>query len=74
MVMKVYSHIWDEDRQVNAVKIELALHSDYATPDLRGIKAPEEKSSVDLTTPVEQLKNSPELAQTLIKIIKNQKQ
>ena len=36
MVTKVYAHILDEDRKVNAQKFESAF---YANPDLRGVQA-----------------------------------
>ncbi|MFR0799410.1 MAG: hypothetical protein ACLSHJ_12235 [Oscillospiraceae bacterium] len=39
MVTKVYAHILDEDRKVNAQKFESAF---YANPDLRGVQAPAE--------------------------------
>ena len=46
MVTKVYAHILDEDRKVNAQKPERAF---YANPDLRGVQAPAEpRSAVDV--------------------------
>ncbi len=35
MIMRVYAHILDEDRKVNAVKMEQAFYSSHANPDLR---------------------------------------
>lgn len=70
MITKVYAHILDEDRKINAQKFEAAF---YSNPDLRNVKAPEEKPQVDLVTLIEQLKSSPELAQTLATLIQNQK-
>ena len=69
MITKVYAHILDEDRKINAQKFEAAF---YANPDLRNVKPPEEKPQVDLGMLIEQLKSSPELAQTLAAIIQNQ--
>ncbi len=68
MITRVYAHILDEDRKVNAQKFEQAF---YANPDLRNVKPPEEKPQVDLAALIEQLQKSPELAQTLANLIKN---
>ena len=37
MITKVYAHILDEDRKINAQKFESAF---YANPDLRNVKPP----------------------------------
>jgi len=69
MITKIYAHILDEDRKVNAQKFESAF---YSNPDLRGVRAPEEPQqaqAVDLTTLIEQLQKSPELANTLAALI-----
>mgnify|MGYP002589892054 CR=1 FL=1 len=67
MITRVYAHILDEDRKVNAQKFESAF---YANPDLRDVKPPEEqKPAIDLAALIEQLKQSPELAQTLAGLI-----
>ena len=67
MVTKVYAHILDEDRKVNAQKFESAF---YANPDLRDVKPPaEQKTAIDLGVLIEQLKQSPELAQALAGLI-----
>ena len=67
MVTKVYAHILDEDRKVNAQKFESAF---YANPDLRDVKPPaEQKTAIDLGVLIEQLKQSPELAQALSGLI-----
>ena len=67
MVTKVYAHILDEDRKVNAQKFEFAF---YANPDLRDVKPPaEQKTAIDLGVLIEQLKQSPELAQALAGLI-----
>ena len=39
MITKVYAHILDEDRKINAQKFESAF---YANPDLRNVKPPQE--------------------------------
>ncbi|MGX7418579.1 hypothetical protein ACWOFR_07205 [Carnobacterium gallinarum] len=69
MITKVYAHILDEDRKVNAQKFENAF---YATNvDLRNVRPPEEKqeANLDIESLIEQLKKSPELAKTLQQLI-----
>ena len=71
MVTKVYAHILDEDRKVNAQKFESAF---YANPDLRSVRPPEEPkesapATLDLEALVEQLRKSPELANTLAALL-----
>ena len=67
MITKVYAHILDEDRKVNAQKFEAAF---YANPDLRDIKAPkEEPNGLDVKALIDQLQKSPELASALAQII-----
>lgn len=69
MITKVYAHILDEDRKINAQKFENAFYS--INTDLRNVKPPQESqpANVDLNTLIEQLRNSPELANTLASII-----
>jgi len=70
MITRVYAHILDEDRKINAQKFEAAF---YSNPDLRNVKPPEEApATVDLSNLIEQLKNSPELANALAALISNQ--
>ncbi len=67
MVTRVYAHILDEDRKINAQKFESAF---YANPDLREVKPPvEQKPAIELGALIEQLKQSPELAQALAGLI-----
>lgn len=69
MITKVYAHILDEDRKINAQKFESAF---YAKPDLRNVKPPQEETQpvqIDLSALIEQLQKSPELANTLASII-----
>lgn len=69
MITKVYAHILDEDRKINAQKFESAF---YANPDLRSVKPPQESTQtpqIDLAALIEQLQKSPELANTLASII-----
>ena len=69
MITKVYAHILDEDRKINAQKFESAF---YANPDLRKVKPPQEEAQptqFDLSVLIEQLQKSPELANTLASII-----
>ncbi len=69
MITKVYAHILDEDRKINAQKFECAF---YANPDLRGVTPPKEEPvapQLDLAALIEQLQKSPELATTLAALI-----
>ena len=71
MITSVYAHILDEDRKINAQKFESAF---YANPDLRSVRPPEEKkepapAALDLEALVEQLRKSPELANTLAALL-----
>ena len=73
MITKVYAHILDEDRKINAQKFESAF---YSNPDLRKVTPPQEKTQapqIDLNALIPQLQNSPELANTLASIIAAQK-
>ena len=72
MITKVYAHILDEDRKINAQKFECAF---YANPDLRNVKAPQEEklaSTIDLNALIEQLQKSPELVNTLASLLATQ--
>lgn len=72
MITKVYAHILDEDRKINAQKFESAF---YSNPNLRNVKSPQEQlqpQSLDLSALIEQLQKSPELANTLAALISNQ--
>ncbi len=64
MITKIYAHILDEDRKVNAQKFEAAF---YANPDLRSVHAPTEEQSIamDARELLEQLRTSPELLAAL---------
>ena len=71
MVTEVYAHILDEERKINAQKFESAF---YANPDLRSVRPPEEPkesapTTLDLEALVEQLRKSPELANTLAALL-----
>jgi integrase len=71
MITSVYAHILDEDRKINAQKLESAF---YANPDLRSVRPPEEpkepaSATLDLESLVEQLRKSPELANTLAALL-----
>lgn len=66
MITKVYAHILNEDRKLNAQKFETAF---YANPDLRDVKPPKEESKPDVNALVEQLKSSPELISALAKLV-----
>ena len=67
------SSIWVEveDRKINAQKFESAF---YANPNLRAVRPPEEPkepapATLDLEALVEQLRQSPELANTLAALL-----
>ena len=62
MITKVYAHILDEDRKVNAQKFQAAF---YASNDLRNVKAPEQTNTLDINSLIEHLKDSPELISSL---------
>ena len=71
MITSVYAHILDEDRKINAQKFESAF---YANPDLCSVRPPEEPkesapATLDLEALVEQLRKSPELANTLAALL-----
>ena len=69
MITKVYAHILDEDRKINAQKFECAF---YANPDLHNSRPPQpepQAANLDLATLVEQLQRSPELASTLAALL-----
>ena len=68
MITDVYAHILDEDRKVNAQKIESAF---YANPDLHDVRPPQEKAetTIDIADLIEQLQANPELAATLAGLI-----
>lgn len=67
MITKVYAHILDEDRKVNAQKFEAAF---YSNPDLRDVRPPEPgKSEIDLQALITLLQQSPEFAKTLAQLI-----
>lgn len=71
MITKVYAHILDEDRKIDAQKFESTF---YANPDLRNVKPPQDPEqpqaqTLDLAALVEQLQKSPELASTLAALL-----
>lgn len=71
MITSVYAHILDKDRKINAQKFESAF---YANPDLRSVRPPEEPkepapATLDLEALMEQLRKSPELANTLAALL-----
>ena len=71
MITKVYAHILDEDRKVNAQKFEKAF---YFARDLHNVRPPEESAKSESAAPdiaslVEQLQKSPELASALAALI-----
>ena len=66
-ITKVYAHILDEDRKINAQKFETAF---YSNPDLRAVKPPESPESVlELDHLIEQLRRSPGLKKTVSQLV-----
>lgn len=70
MITKVYAHILDEDRKINAQKFESAF---YSNPDLRNVKPPQEpdkpQPTIDINALVAELTKSPELLATLSQLV-----
>ena len=71
MVTKVYAHILDEDRKINAQKFEAAF---YSNPDIRQIEAQSAQKSLppataDLGELIRQLQEQPGLASTLAQLL-----
>lgn len=67
MITKVYAHILDEDRKINAQKFESSF---YSNPDLRKVKPPENvQPTIDIAELIQQLQNSPELANALAALL-----
>lgn len=75
MITKVYAHILDEDRKINAQKFENAFYS--VNPDLRNIQVPQNTPSapapIDLNAVIELLQKSPEFVQMLATLLPTQK-
>lgn len=65
MITKVYAHILDEDRRVNAQKFETAFYD----TDLRDVHPTQTNENMNINTLIEQLKESPELVETLAKLL-----
>jgi len=73
MITRVYAHILDEDRKVNAVKMEQAFYSAHVNPDLRSVHPPEDRASsdIDLEAFIAKLKNAlPEKLAVLAELFK----
>ena len=73
MITRVYAHILDEDRKLNAQKFESAF---YGNPDLRSVRAPEDTKpqtpptqTQDLASLIVQLQQSPELVALLSQLV-----
>lgn len=70
MITKVYAHILDEDRKINAQKFESAF---YSNPDLRNVKPPQEQPAatpvLDVDALVATLTSSPELLAALSQLV-----
>lgn len=71
MITKIYAHILDEDRKVNAQRFEAAF---YSNPDLRSVHAPAEQQNVTVNAQelLNQLRASPELLAALSSLIEQQ--
>ena len=67
MITKIYAHILDEDRKINAQKFESSF---YSNPDLRQVRPPEDtQPSIDVAALIQQLQKSPELATALAALL-----
>ena len=67
MITRIYAHILDEDRKINAQKFESSF---YSNPDLRQVRPPEDtQPSIDVAALIQQLQKSPELATTLAALL-----
>ena len=62
MVTRVYAHILDEDRKINAMKMEQSFYAARINPDLRGVRppnAPSDTGNLDLEAFIERLRSAP---------------
>ena len=67
MITRIYAHILNEDRKINAQKFESSF---YSNPDLRNVRAPADpQPTIDVALLIQQLQNSPELATTLAALL-----
>ena len=67
MITRIYAHILDEDRKINAQKFESSF---YSNPDLRNVRAPvDPQPSIDVADLIQQLQKSPELATALAALL-----
>lgn len=67
MITRIYAHILDEDRKINAQKFESSF---YSNPDLRNVRAPADpQPTIVVALLIQQLQNSPELANTLAALL-----
>lgn len=67
MITKVYAHVLDEDRKVNAQKFEAWF---YSNPDLRTVKPPQEPQPVaELAELIEKIQRSPEVVSALAALL-----
>ena len=70
MITKVYAHVLDEDRKINAQKFEASF---YSNPDLRTVKPPQEPQPVtELAALIEKIQRSPELVSALAALLNGQ--
>ena len=67
MITRIYAHILDEDRKINAQKFESSF---YSNPDLRQVRPPvDTQPSIDVADLIQQLQKSPELATALAALL-----
>ncbi len=71
MITKIYAHILDEDRKVNAQRFEAAF---YSNPDLRRVSAPAEQKNVTVNAQelLNKIRESPKLLAALSTLIEQQ--
>lgn len=66
MITKVYAHILDEDRRINAQKFEEAF---YANPNLREVRSPKNTENMNLKDLITQLQDNPEVLEALATLL-----
>lgn len=66
MITKIYAHILDEDRKTNAQRFEDAF---YGGKQLKDVRPPERKDGEDVENLIKKIRDNPEIADMLIKLL-----
>lgn len=69
MITDVYAHILDEDKKVNAQKLEATFYAKNSVNPLKNVTSPED-GNPDLTNLISALEQSPELVAMLTQSLK----